>query len=288
MKSGERYSSAGRRRTLHSLYLVGPCLLSSRRTSNPLPCPPPRLQAALFSRWVKSFTRDITPHPPVTLEDSTLSSSYPHPPLSGADHPFAAFSGLSVLRSSSPFISPYLSLSVGWTFSFATLARFPQLSFSQARKRRKHNIITISKSRFLMSSRGHNAPSRPVLCLPFTLFPEESGLVVGEPANFPSSLQPPEGGMLGTDGEFTRLATLDFRKFGWFALRPLLSSRRRKVSSTLWSRTLLLDFYCFLTPLASFNLRFIVTHKFDRSPRNYTDLFKLWRCFYFLVKKWGN
>jgi len=35
----------------------------------------------------------------------------------------------------------------------------PGESLSPVEKRRKHNIITISKSRFLMSSRGHNVPS---------------------------------------------------------------------------------------------------------------------------------
>lgn len=151
----------GRRRTLHSSYLV----VRSPFLPHPYvvrlrPIPP-----LLFSRWVKSFTRDITPQPPVTSEDSAPSSSCDRPGC------------LRVFPSIPPTLPPYVLVAVADSLSFSNILPFFSLSlslslswvhrgsFSPGEKRRKHNIITISKSRFLMSSRGHNVPSpRSFVC----------------------------------------------------------------------------------------------------------------------------
>jgi len=96
----------------------------------------------------------------VTSEDSA--------PSSFCDHPGC----LRVFPSIPPTLPPYVLIAATDSPSFFHPSLSLSLSspircssFSLGEKRRKHNIITISKSRFLMSSRGHNVPSpRSFVC----------------------------------------------------------------------------------------------------------------------------
>lgn len=77
VKSDGVYIYIGERGDITFFVLSRPPPPPSRCTSTPSSFPVARSQPTLFSRWVKSFTRDITPHPPFTVPRIPLS---PHPP----------------------------------------------------------------------------------------------------------------------------------------------------------------------------------------------------------------
>lgn len=89
----------------------------------------------------------------------------PHPLRPATVLPVYAF----LFNSSPPLgLSPFVSWSrqpILFLCSSSFSSFWSTVALSPGEKRRKHNIITISKSRFLMSSRGHNVPSpRSFVC----------------------------------------------------------------------------------------------------------------------------
>lgn len=109
------------------------------------------LSEKFYSGYYASASRDVGGFRTLLiLRPSWLSTRFPFNP---SDSP--SLSPRRGGRFSSPLPTSY-SLRLSWVH---------RGSFSPGEKRRKHNIITISKSRFLMSSRGHNVPSpRSFVC----------------------------------------------------------------------------------------------------------------------------
>ena len=145
VKSDGVYIYIGERGDITFFVLSRPPPPPSRCTSTPSSFPVARSQPTLFSRWVKSFTRDITPHPPFTVPRIPLS---PHPPTTPSTASlFLVILSLRLVPSLPSFLWRYIYIYV--YSSHLPLTRFSPHFQGEGGE---HNIITISKSRFLMSS----------------------------------------------------------------------------------------------------------------------------------------
>jgi len=155
------------RRTLHSSYLV---VRQFPPPFPPLAVPPPStvrrspppdstlpilaLSEKFYSGYYASASRDVGGCRTLfVLRPFCLSTRFPstHLPPSRPSRTLP----LCVLFAAADPLSPLPSPPTGES----------AVALSPGEKRRKHNIITISKSRFLMSSRGHNVPNpRSFVC----------------------------------------------------------------------------------------------------------------------------